>query len=75
MCPWKPFRNEQLSGNGLRRQHRAVGFVVDFCAPHDQLIVELDAIRHDEPEQSVFDEKRTAELEGSGLPGDSLLEQ
>lgn len=63
---WMALRNGQLSGIGFRRQHPVAGFVVDFCAPRDKLIVELDGSQHDEPKQRAFDERRTAELTRQG---------
>jgi very-short-patch-repair endonuclease len=63
---WRALRDGQLNGIGFRRQHPVAGFVVDFYAPQQKLIVELDGGQHDEPEQRVFDEKRTQILQQQG---------
>jgi very-short-patch-repair endonuclease len=61
---WARLRNHQLDGIGFRQQHAIGDTIVDFCAPHKKLIVELDGSQHLESMES--DAKRTAFLESKG---------
>jgi len=57
------FRNHTCPGG--RGQGQAIGnYVVDFCAPHKKLIIELDGSQH--MEQEVYDKERTEYLESKG---------
>jgi very-short-patch-repair endonuclease len=42
-------------------------FIADFYCHQKKLIIELDGGIHDIPEQMVYDEGRTAELEEKGF--------
>ncbi len=48
----------------FRRQHAIGNYVVDFCAPREKLIIELDGSQH--LEQEEYDAERTAFLESKG---------
>lgn len=61
---WAVLRNQQINGVRFRRQHAIGNFIVDFCAPHQKLIIELDGSQHFEQEQ--YDAERTAFLESQG---------
>jgi very-short-patch-repair endonuclease len=61
---WARLRNHQLNGLGFRRQHALGQFIVDFCCPHHQYIVELDG--HTHANQVEYDQARTAWLESHG---------
>ena len=43
---WAFLRNHQVLGIGFRRQHAIGPYVVDFCAPSEKLIIEVDGSQH-----------------------------
>jgi very-short-patch-repair endonuclease len=61
---WEALRGQQLNGLKFRRQHPIGAFVVDFCCPSHQLIVELDGGIHDE--QIDYDIERTNLIQARG---------
>jgi very-short-patch-repair endonuclease len=61
---WANLRNHQIDGIGFRRQHAIGIFIVDFCAPRQKLVIELDGGQH--LEQQEYDLQRTAFLESQG---------
>jgi very-short-patch-repair endonuclease/DNA polymerase IIIc chi subunit len=60
---WYSLQKQNL-GYRFRRQHPIGPYIVDFACLEKRLIVELDGGQHDQ--QQVYDEKRTAFLEGDG---------
>jgi leucyl-tRNA synthetase len=63
---WEKIRNNQL-GYKARRQHAIGGFIVDFAILETKLVIEIDGEYHNEKEQLIYDEARTAYLEEHGL--------
>jgi very-short-patch-repair endonuclease len=61
---WAYLRGNRLNGVGFRRQHAIGNFIVDFCAPRQKLVIELDGGQH--LDQEEYDAERTAFLEGQG---------
>ena len=61
---WAALRNQQIDGVRFRRQHAIGNFIVDFCAPRQKLIIELDGSQH--LEQHEYDTERTAFLQSQG---------
>jgi len=61
---WKHLRAHRFQGIGFRRQHAIGPYVVDFCAPRQKLIIELDGSQH--LDQQEYDAERNAYLEGLG---------
>jgi ATP-dependent helicase HrpA/adenine-specific DNA-methyltransferase len=61
---WSRLKRNQLNGISFRRQHAIGPFVVDFCAPREMLIIELDGSQH--IDQSESDVKRTEYLVSKG---------
>ena len=55
---WKHLRAHRLAGVGFRPQHAIGNYIVDFCAPHKKLIVELDGSQRLESDE--YDAERTA---------------
>jgi adenine-specific DNA-methyltransferase len=53
-----------LAGVGFRRQHPIGIYIVDFCAPREKIIIELDGDQHGK--QKEYDELRTAFLREKG---------
>jgi very-short-patch-repair endonuclease len=61
---WSCLRNHQLNDLGFRRQHALGPFIVDFCCPEQQMIIEVDGDSHSD--QIEYDEARTQWLQGHG---------
>ena len=53
-------------GVKIQRQHIIGDFIVDFLAPNERLIVEVDGAYHSEPRQKADDELRKGILERKG---------
>ena len=64
---WSRLRGWQLHGFKFRRQHPVGTFIVDFYCHEAKLAIEIDGGQHAEENQSVYDEKRTADLQGKGI--------
>jgi very-short-patch-repair endonuclease len=61
---WHALRGISQDGVHFRRQHAIGRYIVDFCAPEQKLIVELDGSQH--LEREVYDAERTIFLEEKG---------
>lgn len=64
---WKALRKKQLAGYIFRRQHTVAGFIVDLYCARARLVVEVDGLYHNDPNQHLSDLQRTGVLEGAGL--------
>ena len=62
---WEHLRHDAL-GVKMQRQHIIGDFIVDFLAPNEKVIIEVDGAYHAEPRQKEDDELRTRILEGKG---------
>lgn len=61
---WQVLRNRRLGGWKWRRQVPVGPYIVDFLCPLMRLVVEVDGATHND---KVYDDRRTAYLEGCGL--------
>jgi len=61
---WKHLRSHRMGDVHFRNQHAIGNYIVDFCAPRQKLIIELDGSQH--LEQKEYDEERTKYLEARG---------
>ena len=61
---WAYLRSHRLDEGGFRRQHAIGNYIVDFCAPRQKLIIELDGSQHLGLEE--YDAERTAFLKSKG---------
>jgi very-short-patch-repair endonuclease len=61
---WKRLRAHRLAGVGFRRQHAVGPYIVDFCAPRQKLIIELDGAQH--ARQVGRDARRSDYLQSRG---------
>ena len=61
---WQVLRTHGLENIHFRRQHAIGSYIVDFCAPREKLIIEVDGGQH--LEQQEYDLERTAFLESKG---------
>ena len=51
----------------FRRQKQFGFYIVDFYCAERKLVIEIDGSQHYEPEQEIWDRKRTAYLNSLGL--------
>ncbi len=63
---WRKLRSKQFSGFKFRRQHGIGPYIVDFCAPRSNFVVEIDGDIHALPEQMKKDKIREREIESLG---------
>ncbi len=61
---WRVLRSHRVNNVHFRRQHAIGNYIVDFCAPSQKLIIELDGSQH--LDQQDYDDERTAFLESKG---------
>jgi very-short-patch-repair endonuclease len=61
---WDVLRDRQLHGIKFRRQFVIGSFIVDFCAPRQRLIIEIDGGVHET--QRERDTERQHRLESAG---------
>jgi very-short-patch-repair endonuclease len=61
---WARLRAHRTADVHFRNQHAIGNYVVDFCAPREKLIIELDGSQH--LEQVDYDSERTAFLQSKG---------
>ena len=64
---WAKLRDRRLNGFKFRRQHPIGRYIVDFCCPEKQLVIELDGGGHAKDEQKQYDKKRDEWLEQKGI--------
>ncbi|GMN05876.1 hypothetical protein MTsPCn5_12650 [Croceitalea sp. MTPC5] len=63
---WNALSNKNLDGFKFRRQHIIGEFIADFICLKQNLIVEIDGLHHQLPENKKSDKERTAWLENQG---------
>jgi methionine--tRNA ligase beta chain len=59
---WETLRGKQLDGYKFRRQHIIGNYIADFVCLPAKLIIEVDGLIHQLPENRASDEQRTEEL-------------
>ncbi len=64
---WMQLRAGWMDGYRFRRQHAIGGFILDLYCAERKLAIELDGSHHDEAEQHVRDDERTAALQRAGI--------
>ncbi len=62
---WSRLRAHQIENTHFRRQHAIGNYVVDFCAPLEKLIIEVDGGQH--IDQAEYDAERTSFLKSQGI--------
>jgi PncC family amidohydrolase len=63
---WQQLKGNKLSGYAFRRQHIIGSFIVDFVCLAKKLIIEVDGLIHQLPENKMSDEERTMWLQQKG---------
>lgn len=61
---WQTLRSHRLENIHFRRQHAIGAYIVDFCAPRQKLIIEVDGGQH--ASQQKYDIERTEFFESRG---------
>ena len=61
---WVHLRGHRMGDVHFRKQHAIGNYIVDFCAPSQKLVIELDGSHH--LEQEDYDKERTAFLNSKG---------
>ena len=64
---WKMLQNKKAGGYKFRRQHIIRSFIADFICIPKRLIIEVDGLIHQSPENKLSDEARTIELNLAGF--------
>ena len=63
---WEQLRGKQLDGYKFRRQHIIGSFIADFVCLSHNLIIEVDGLIHQHPENQKNDQERTEWLQSKG---------
>jgi 5-methyltetrahydrofolate--homocysteine methyltransferase len=64
---WNLLKTKQLSGHKFRRQHIIGNYIADFVCLDKRLIIEIDGLFHQLPENKESDEIRTQWLNEKGF--------
>ncbi len=64
---WEQLRGKQLDGYKFRRQHIIGNYIADFVCLPKKLIIEVDGLIHQLPENKISDEERTQWLQSQGF--------
>ncbi|MEO6548101.1 MAG: methionine--tRNA ligase subunit beta [Ferruginibacter sp.] len=64
---WQVLRGKKLDGYKFRRQHIVGSFIADFVCLAKRLIIEVDGLIHQTPENTISDEERTTALNRLGF--------
>ncbi|HZI54878.1 MAG TPA: adenine deaminase C-terminal domain-containing protein [Chitinophagaceae bacterium] len=64
---WHLLRQRQLDGYKFRRQHIIGSYIADFVCLNKSLIIEVDGLIHQIPENKMSDAERTFELSKLGF--------
>ena len=64
---WNILKSKNLNGRKFRRQHSIGNYIVDFCCPSEELVIELDGNPHGEYHKIEKDKKRDQYIEGLGF--------
>jgi 5-methyltetrahydrofolate--homocysteine methyltransferase len=64
---WQMLRGKKLEGFKFRKQHTIGPFIADFVSLKNRLIIEVDGLMHQLPENAESDIERTLWLYGKGF--------
>ncbi len=64
---WEALRGKKLQGHKFRRQHILGVYIADFICLEKRLIIEIDGLIHQLPENKASDEERTTWLSSKGF--------
>jgi very-short-patch-repair endonuclease len=60
-------RRKQLKGYKFKRQRPVLNYIADFMCQDLLLIIEVDGITHEDPQQQIRDQIRQKNLEAAGF--------
>ena len=63
---WACLRNRQLNGGKFARQVSIGPFFADFCCRETKLVIEIDGVTHETPDELASDSRRSAWLKTQG---------
>ena len=63
---WQHLRNRQLNNTKFVRQEPIGPYIADFVCRAKKLVIEIDGVTHETPEELAYDSARTAYLEREG---------
>lgn len=64
---WEIVRGRKMGGYKFRRQHIITNYIADFVSLREKLIIEVDGLYHQLPENKKSDEERTEDLRKLGF--------
>ena len=64
---WEILRGKKLGGFKFRRQHIIGSYIADFVCLSQQIVIEIDGLIHQVPENILSDEARTLEINKFGF--------
>lgn len=64
---WEIVKGKKMAGFKFRRQHIISNYIADFVCLSEKLIIEVDGLYHQLPENKISDEERTKELNKLGF--------
>ena len=64
---WEIVRGRKMAGYKFRRQHIISNYIADFVCLSEKLIIEVDGLYHQLPDNKINDEERTKELNRLGF--------
>jgi PncC family amidohydrolase len=64
---WNIVRGNRMAGYKFRRQHIILDYIADFVCLSERLIIEVDGLYHQLPENKLSDEERTLRLNKLGF--------
>ena len=64
---WEIVRGRKMAGFKFRRQHIISNYIADFVSLREKLIIEVDGLYHQLPENKISDEERTKDLNRLGF--------
>lgn len=64
---WNIVRGKKMAGYKFRRQHIILDYIADFVCLSEKLIIEVDGLHHQLPENKISDEERTKDLNKLGF--------
>jgi len=64
---WEIVKGKKMAGFKFRRQHIISTYIADFVSLSEKLIIEVDGLHHQLPENKISDDERTKELNRLGF--------
>ncbi|MBK8605822.1 MAG: nicotinamide-nucleotide amidohydrolase family protein [Chitinophagaceae bacterium] len=64
---WEIVKGKKMAGFKFRRQHIISTYIADFVSLSEKLIIEVDGLHHQLPENKISDDERTKELNMLGF--------